>query len=274
MHKLFALVFVALLAGCVTQPKIAIDRYPAPRSIAIVKTPPAYNAALISLIGIAPGFHFTPAADDFYQTKDGTPPAPFSVTPLHGGGAIASGIWSHAENTQARARQFHADVLKQYPGLDLAGESIEALRAGLAARGIHTSIIVDAVTAPRLRWPAPGADPMQFPVSTADLAPVDADLLVQVSPVVMYAAPGPLNNYRVRATIGVAVYNGRSKEFLGMQNFMFDPGAWNNEFTTYTSLADAITTAVPAMRQGLLSLVPEIADVVSKQVSTPSAAAR
>jgi hypothetical protein len=74
---------------------------------------------------------------------------------------------------------------------------------------------------------------------------------------------GPLNAYHVRATVGVALYNGRTKEFLGRQTFSYWPKKVP-EYHTYSGLEENIGRAMPVLRVGLLELVPAIANVISK----------
>lgn len=269
MRRLLALVSAFLLTGCITHPKLDTGKFERPTSVAIVKPPPSRYAALISEQVFLPGLHFTPNGDFFFDAKGGVnKDGAVMPVPFGGGGVVGAIIESHSASVQNKAQEFHANVMKQYPGMDLAGELTEALRGALAARGVKTSIVTDSVdTPPRLRWSAPGLDPLQFPVAASDKPAVDADLLLQLSPVVLYAAPGPLNNYRVVASVGVALYNGRTRQYLGMETFRFNPQAWRNEFSTYDGVAKSLATVVPAMREGLLSLAPTIADVVTKQAS-------
>lgn len=280
MHKILLLTAFALaLTGCVHHPTLSTDKFAAPRSVAIVQPPPMHNAALISLAGLAPDFHFTQTADYFFEVDPNAPASPSQqysidgrVTPAmpHNVGTqmdlIGALINGNAEDTQRKAEQFHAEVTKRFPQLDLRAEVTEQLRQRFLARGIQATVLKDSANVlPRLRWPAPGVNAIAFPVAPGPLPTVDADIVLQVSPVAFYAAPGPMNNYRVRATIGVAAYDGRTKQFLGMQAFRYNPDAWRNEFTTYSGLVDGIPVAVDAMREGLMSLVPEIVDTVSKQ---------
>lgn len=272
MYRLLAVVSVFMLTGCITHPKFDTNKFERPHSLAIVKPPPSYYAALISEDVFMPGLHFTPKGDYFFDVKGGANQnGAVMAVPYMGGGLAGALFESHSANTQNRAQEFHANVLKQNPGMNLAGEFTEALRTSFAARGIQTVIVTDSAdVVPRLRWSAPELNPLEFPVAAIDRPAVDADLLLQVSPVVIYNAPGPLNNYRVEASVGVVLYNGRTKQYLGMERFRFNPKAWHNEFATYGGVAGSLTTAVPAMREGLLSLAPTVADVVSKQASKQS----
>lgn len=269
MYKFLSIFFTMLLTGCVTQPKLDTSKFERPRSIAIVQPPPSHYAALISQEVFKPGMHFTSKGDYFFDVKSSSNQVgAVMAVPMSNAGLVGLLIDSHAAKTQNRAQEFHANVLKQNPGVNLAGELTEALRANFVTRGIPATIVTDSSDAvPRLRWAAPGINPLEYPVAAVDRPAVDADLLLQISPIALYNSPGPLNNYRVEVTVGVALYNGRTKQYLGMETFRFNPKAWDNEFTTYSGLAASIPTAVPAMRAGMLSLAPTISDIVSKQVS-------
>lgn len=72
-------------------------------------------------------------------------------------------------------------------------------------------------------------------------------------------------NHRCRVNHCSALYNGRTKEYLGHQTFQFDPKAWENEYSSFAKLTLEIGKVVSAERAGLLSLVPEIANVISKE---------
>lgn len=285
-----------LLVACGSAPTIKTDKFARPQTVAIVEAPVMRNAALITLATHVPTFHFSPTADYFFlldpgKTTDGNPfptgsggleaAAAVSVAALTKSAPFAKGntgaqvgaaflvgalIDASAADTQRKAANFSEEVSKQMPNLDLRSEFSGALQQALKAKGIRTTLIKDSINAPvRLRWPADGVDVSRNPIANNDLPAVDADLLVQYSPLAIYIAPGALNNYRVRVTVGIAIYNGRTKEYLGHQTFEFDPKAWENEFTTFAKLALEIGKVVSAERAGLLSLAPEIARVISKE---------
>ena len=296
MRRLLFIVLPLLLTACGSAPTIKTDKFARPRTVAVVEAPAMRNAALITAATFVPTFHFSPTADYFFlldptKTMAGDPfptgqggveaatavsVAAFTKTAPFGNGntgaqvgtafLVGALIDANAADTQKKAANFSEEVAKQQPKLDLRSEFSSALQHALNAKGIRTVVIKDSVNAPvRLRWPAAGVDAKQNPIATTDLPAVDADLLVQYSPLAIYIAPGPLNNYRVRATVGIALYNGRTKEYLGHQTFQFNPKAWENEYTTFAQLALEIGKVVSAERAGLLSLVPEIANVISKE---------
>lgn len=296
MRRLYIALLPFLLAACGSAPTIKTDKFARPQTVAIVEAPAMRNAALITTATFVPTFQFSPTADYFFlidpsKTMAGEP-FPTDYRGLEAAGVVSLGALTktapfnngntgaqvgtaflvgalidlNAADTQKKAANFHEEVAKQMPNLDLRSEFSSALQQALNAKGIRTTVVKDSINAPvRLRWPAAGADANQNPIATTDLPAVDADLLVQYSPLAIYMAPGPLNNYRVRATVGIALYNGRTKEYLGHQTFQFDPKAWANEYTTFAQLAQEIEKVVSAERAGLLSLVPEIANVISKE---------
>jgi hypothetical protein len=298
MRRLFIAILPLLLAACANVPTIKSEKFARPKTVAIVEAPAMRNAALIGVVGYQPNFHFSPASDYFFLLDPSKNPAGEPLSTGNGGIVAATSVSilavsktapfnngnvaaqlgasfligalidANAANTQSKAENFHLEVAKQMPDLDLRTEFSSALQNALKAKGIPTMLVTDSVNAPsRLRWPANDSDAeaKQLPVAAGALPAVDADLLLQYSPIAIYMAPGPLNNYRVRAIVGIAIYNGRTKEFLGRQNFSFDPSAWQNEYASYSQLAKDIDTVVPAVRTGLMSLVPTIVDIISKE---------
>lgn len=247
------------------------------------------NAAVIGPYYL--DMHYMPVSDYFFafgHSKAGAGGVPSTgnagtnaaLVQLNAGGAAASGaglvggfvagaiIDGMAAGTQAKADGLHALVAARMPELDLRNEFTRALQQGLAAKGIGTLLIKDNADAPlRLRWPVGDTklENRALTIDSRDLPAVDADLLVQYSPMAFYYAPGPLNNYRVRASVGIAIYNGRTKEYYGRQMFEFSPKAWENEYTTYSALESDIERVVPTLRAALLSHVQNICDVIAKQ---------
>jgi hypothetical protein len=294
--SLAVLIALTALTACSSAPTIKTEKFTRPQTVAFVESPAMRNAALITAAVYVPTFHFSPAADYFYLqdpalTAAGEPfPTDYrgteaatvvsvaaltKVAPFNSGNTAAQVgtaflvgalIDASAADTQKKAANFHEEVLKQIPGLDLRAEFSSALQKSLNGKGIRTFVVKDSINAPvRLRWAAEGVNTNQNPTAATNLPTVDADLLVQYSPLAIYIAPGPLNNYRVRATVGVALYNGRTKEYLGHQTFAFDPKAWDNEYTTFSELSKNIDKVVAAERTALLSLVPVITEVISNE---------
>lgn len=91
---------------------------------------------------------------------------------------------------------------------------------------------------------------------------VDADILMQVSPVAFYLAPGPLNPYHRAVGVAVALYEGRTGRFLGNELIRFRPNDSRFEYMKYDELLGDLGNAAPALRTALLSLVPQVANTV------------
>ncbi|UMR29588.1 hypothetical protein MJ904_21420 [Massilia sp. MB5] len=282
-----------LLAGCGAPPKIHTQKFSAPKTIAIVDTSEMKNIAMVGLF-IAGGRHFTSEIDAFFvagstgDTKSSAAPPAIvddilanhnlqsSLAPRQSvGSAMASGaaagaiggmIQGAADETFKKSQNYHQEVLKRVPGLSLKSELMKSLRTEFEAKGIQTSIVANSDSlAPRLRWPAREADGQVWQAAPNDHLPVvNADILMQISPIAVWYAPGQLNNYRRGVGIGVALYDGRTKQFLGQQTFSFSASAWQDEYTRYDSLVEAGPVAAGQMREALLSLVPQIVAVVSR----------
>lgn len=111
---------------------------------------------------------------------------------------------------------------------------------------------------PRLQWPAKDENGKDYPVAADDLKIVDADLLVNISPIVKISAGGPLNNFMPRVSIAIGVFDGKTKQFLGEKIVRLMSYNGKAEYSTYTSLEQDIKTAIPVLREALLSTVPEV----------------
>lgn len=290
----FWLLFVLLLAGCVAQPVIDSKGFAPPKSAVVVDVPPMNVAAVVGVIvPWAPGFpwfHFSEKADYYYAA--GSPQGPTlpdhqqavsaqaqayvanmqnPPSPVVGGVAAGAGalvgvfIQRSAEETFKKSQNFGAEVLKRHPGFDLRADFMAALSSELKARGVAVTVSSEgAGSAPRLRWPAVDESKNKYPSGSADSFPaVDADVLLQVSPLAFYNAPGPLNAYKRNVSVGVAMYNGRTKQFLGRQTVWFSAPDVRFEYSRYDDLVADLPAAAPALRQALVSLAPKVADIVS-----------
>lgn len=300
---LLSLLLSLSLSACVTQPIIQTTKFAKPRTVAIVEAPAMRHAALIGITAGTPGLHFSSRSDHFFQLDPSLSPAMLPLSPSKDGQAAATAVTQQAingnapfaggstglqigtaalvgalidasaESTQKRAASFHAEVKQRLPSLDMRSDFLAALTAALQAKGIQTVVIRDSSnTLPRLRWPAvlAGADGKALAVATTDLPAVDADLLIQYSPLAFFEAPGPLNAYTSVSTVGVAVYDGRTKEFLGYQEFMTLGSLFSkHSYHSYSGLLDNIETAVPALHMELLSQASKIANVLAKEASPP-----
>jgi len=295
LRHYFGLMGIAFLAGCVTQPAIDAAKVGKPKSIAIVDIPKMRNQALIGVIvpsGL--GFSFTQRADYFFEYADaaqGDSPkmsdyaqqandtvirqVAVSSQPVSIGNAAAMGaaggmvgglMQAQAEKTQKRAMGFHDEIRKHFPDYDLRTDFMEALRHAFTSRGVTTTLIdSDKLNEPlRLRWTATGANGKPYPEAGGlDKPPVDADLLLQVCPIAFYSAPGPLNAYRRKVSVSMALFNARTKAFIGMQTVRFSPSDSKFEYSTYDGLLSDMDNAAPALRKALLSLVPQIVNVAT-----------
>lgn len=279
-----------VITGCAhtPPPRIKTELFQKPATVAIVESPPLRNVALID--PFAGSFnHFTFASDRFYIIgPDPEGNMPLNVPDMVGqstvyvqgatntqiaggmvaGLAVGALIQASADSTMRKAQSYHQDVMKAVPTLNLKADVITALRSALESQSIATSIVPGgSTTMPRLRW-TNDLDAGMYPYAADRNAPtVDADLLVQVSPAAFWYAPGPLNNFRRSVSIGVAVFNGRTKEFLGKQDFVYSTSAFRGEYNTYGGLLDDSVAATALLRESLLSLVPQVADTIGKRVA-------
>lgn len=296
--KSFRWVLLALvLVGCVAQPVIDPKGFAPPKSAVIVDVPQLNPAATVGVtVPWAPGgnwFHFSERADYYFLA--GSPkgpqradyqqdiamqtnqqilntPKPMPMGQLAGaafaGAAVGAIIQASADETFRKSQTFTAEILKVYPDYDLRADFMNALLPALERQGVKPTLSGGgAERAPRLLWPAAeeGKDGrIVLSSASADGFPaVDADLLVQLSPLAFFNAPGPLNAYKRNVSVGVALYDGRSKRFLGRQNVWFVSPNARFEYSQYDSLVADLGAAAPALRQALLSLVPEVANIIA-----------
>lgn len=297
MRNMLAVAFgfatAALLSGCAT-PTIDHTHIARPKTVAIMDIPDAKPAAVIGILNSRwPHMYFMGTADPYFVPAGGR----FSVPPVPGmveagtvagtvvgqqlgyannrgevGGALAGGvvalaigsmIEASAEETQERAQGYPALVQKVMPGHDMRKEVLTAVGRSLEAKGIAVRMLSESRNlAPRLRWPALDKDGKPLAAGAlANSAPVEADIVVQVVPMAVYASPGPLNNYNSVVGIGLAMYEGRTRKFLGWQAFpSYENKLW---YARYDSLVDDLDKAAPAQRAALMSLVPQVSDAIS-----------
>lgn len=282
--RLSLLLGSALLAACAQMPVIDPQKIAPPKSVAIVDIPPLRHVAWLGVY-VSPYEHFRPTQDVFFieqpavaaklPTQDGAGDrAARSVvmgnpgmSPGQAGtaGVVGGLIDLSARETMKRATGYHEEVLRQVPGTDFRRDFMASLRAALDARGYRTLMLdEEAPQLPRLRWPAPGGNERvrELPARPLEASPpVDADVVMQVSPVAMHMAPGALNAYSPQVSVAVALYGGRTREFIGMQVFQADLSAGPNpaqSYHTYDGLVADLPRVVPMLRAGLLSLVPKV----------------
>jgi len=282
-----------VLAGCATKPKIEAGSFPTPRTVVIADIP---NIVPVATIGAVypfwPGTFFAGTFDFLFAIDNAAPPLPgvekynrvtdqmiidqiiFSPQPISvGTGAAMAGvgglvgalIQSSAEETQKKSVEFPGLVLKAVPDFNLRRDFMDALRQSLEAHRIEVKFLTDTRNqVPRLYWPAwneKGQALITGPF--AQSAAMDTDLLVQVVPIAAYVAPGPLNNYVRRVGVALALFEGRTRKFVGWQAFPFDAPDSNFQYARYDSLASDVANAGPALHSALMSLVPDVASAVA-----------
>lgn len=281
----------ALLAGCAA-PTSLIDktRFARPASVAIVDPPPMRNHALVGVYVLpnwyAHPLHFSPKFDHYFVAQQAAEvpgaavakasasevalaqiqhnPALQGISPAAAGvgGAVGGLLQAGEELSAKRAMEYDQDLRKRMPDFDLRRDIVQSLASALRDRGVKVTLIANTgTTGPRLRWPAKGREGLAE-VGSPDAPAVDADLVIQLSPVAHWFAPGLMNNFERTGNIGVVIHDGRSKEFLGSQSFFYDSPAFQNQYTLYTSLAADAEGATSAMRSGMLTMVPQIADAI------------
>jgi len=289
---LSGLIAAAILSGCAT-PTIDHQHYARPKTVAIADFPDAKPAAIIGLLNSRwPQIFFLGAADPYFVPAGGEFGMPAvdkqvvgatvvgavagrqaaraaGTSKAHGtAGGAATGLLvgalidAGAEATQKKAERYPEVVQTAMPGMDIRTDVLHALRSSLEAKGIAVSMLDDSRNlAPRLRWPA-SVDGK--PIEAGPLAsspPVDVDIVAQIVPLEVYVSPGPLNNYNSVVGIAVALYDGRTRKFLGWQAFQSDQNKlW---YARYDSLVDDIRNAAPAQHTALLSLIPQVSDAIS-----------
>lgn len=309
---------LVVLAGCVTPPTIDKAKFAPPKTVVVADIPDIKPGANIGAVwSWMPEWYFSSSFDHLFvirrdaQAVPGVPefgsnqavvdgyvasaamaattqintlPVPSSpAANLAGMGAallIGVMIESSAKETQLKAVEFPGLVHKIMPGLDLRKDFMQALTSSLEARGVQVSIMGQTrAHMPRLFWPAKDEEGKALSVGPfAKSPPIDADLLVQVVPTASYAAPGPLNSYARQVGVGLALFEGRTRKFLGWQVIQFQKDN-RFEYARYDSLASDVANAGPELHRALLSLVPEVASLVSGgkremagYVPTPTAA--
>ena len=286
-----------VLGGCVAQPVIDPKGFAPPKSAVIVDVPKMHVVATVGIsVPWAPGpqwFHFSERADYYFlagspqgpqlgdyaqqineqamqQVLNTPKPMPMGqmVGAAFAGALVGAIIQSSAEDTFKKSQGFHGEILKLFPAYDLRADFMNALVPALKGHGVDVTLQPEsAASAPRLRWPAveEGKDGRNVLSngSPDDLKAVDADLLVQVSPLAFYNSPGPLNSYKRNVSVGIALYNGRTRQFLGRQTVWFVSRDTRFEYSRYDSLVADLPAAAPALRQALLSLVPDVAEIIA-----------
>lgn len=282
----------ALLAGCTT-PRIENGSVGRPKTVVIQDFPDPQPVATIEVVTANwPQMYYSGRFDRFYVIDDAPPtPSPAGATLATGvtagaisgaqmarnnngnvyHGAVAGGvvggivggiIAAGAESTQKKAEEFPALFRQATPDIDLHADLLKGIKSALEAKGMQVRIADDTRNMPpRLYWPAKPPRGENLVTGTLEEhPPVDADVLVQLAPLAIYASPGPLNNYNSKVGVAVAMYNGRTREFIGWQAlYTKENELW---YARYDSLVADIAKAAPAQAHALMSLVPQVANVI------------
>ena len=293
--KVIRFLFLAIaLGGCVAQPVIDTRLVASPKTAVLIDVPKMHPAATVGInVPWAPGanwFHFSQRADYYFLA--GAPQGPAQVdhqsaiaaqtgaqianspTPMpmgqvvgaaFAGAVVGAIIQSSADDTFKKSQGFYAEILKLYPQYDLRADFMNALVPALQSHGVAVTLALEgASSAPRLRWPAIDEQKNVLQAESPGNQPaVDADLLVQVSPLAFFNAPGPLNSYNRSASVGIALYNGRTRQFIGRQTVWFVSPDARYSYSRYDDLVKDLPAAAPALRQALLSLVPDVANIIA-----------
>jgi len=283
-----------VLTGCVAQPVIDSKQFAAPKTAVLVDVPKLHVAATVGVtVPWAPGaawLHFSEKADYYFlagapegpkpvdhqaavgeltNAQMNNRPQPMPMGQIVGGafaGAVVGAIiQSSADETFRKSQAFYGEILKLFPNYDLRADFMNALTVALEGHGVQVTLAREgADSAPRLRWPALDEQKNVLQAgSPGNFAAVDADILVQVSPLAFFNSPGPLNSYKRNVSVGIAMYNGRTRQFLGRQNVWFVSPDARYEYSLYDSLVADLPAAAPALRQALLSLVPDTASIIA-----------
>lgn len=282
-----------LLAGCAT-PKINTGQLDRPKKVAISDIPDIRTAATIQIVIVNwPQYYFSGAFDRFFISPDAggpmvnpaftadianqvvtnhiaTSPMPVSMgnAALMGGvaGLTAGILDASAASTEKKAQEF-PKLVGSAVDTDLRSALMKSLTRELNAKGIEVEVLPDTRgTPPRMRWAAKNEEGEVLSTGQFAEGPsLDADLLVNLSPVAVYAAPGPLNSYTQRVGIGLALFDARTRKFIGWQAFPYKSPTSQFDYMTYDGLASDVKAAGPALHEALLSLVPQIAGTISGQ---------
>jgi hypothetical protein len=284
-HIGFSLVPLAAyaLVGCAAPPKVELIKFDPPKSVVIEQIPPMRTGAQI---GFEPQRPFAESGDRYFvdsvdpaspgdfsrQANDATirqiTTSPTRISPATGaavglaGGIVGGLIQLNAEETQRRALGFHAKVLEKYPAWNPGAELIRRVQVSLEQQGIRVAI-EPAAGPPRPRWPVPDELGYRFETRTLNAPGVDADLYVQIAPGAMFRAIGPLNSYEPSTHVMLLIFEGRTGRFLRKEFFFARPPGSKLSYATLSALEQGIGEAIPPLTEALLSLVPQVVQVVS-----------
>ncbi len=264
IRKVLVSICALYITGCANTLNIERDKITNVKSIAIVNFP---EMKPLAMIGSMPEFayepdrkiyHFSDKLSPFFLSENPKERLPL-IYPVDFNGDEQTGLLiKTAKETDKKSQNFHEELLKANPDLNFRKGFIDELTSSFQDKGINVTLLNDQVkTTPYFRWKAPkpegGNYLKQFP---NDLPAVDADLVVQVCPVIYFQAASALNSYSSFILIGVAVFNGRTKEFYGFQEIGFSDQF--GSYHQYDTLVKDLDKVGPELYRTLLSFIPEI----------------
>lgn len=263
---IFFMLAVAL-AGCAT-PKIDKSKFNIPKVVAISDFPDLRSTATIQVVTINwPEHYFTGGSfDQFFDVKRDPQKPDFSSKALTGmdAGSIGGLIEASANKTEQKAADFPNLARRTFEN-DLREVLLKKLSENLNRKGIEIKIVLDSrSTPPRLRW-STRVDDLTIKGQFPDSEPINADVLVHLCPIAIYAANGPLNSYTQKVGIAVAMFDARSRKFIGWQAFPYTAPNSRFEYSTYDGLVADIENAGPALQAALISLIPAVANTITGQ---------
>lgn len=291
-YHIILLAVATTLTGCAA-PKIDTSKLARPKTVAIDDFPDMNHTAIIGpVVTRRAEFFFNGRMDPFFKQGNASEPGklgadyaatanqvtqqqilnspkPMSVgqAGMAGavGGAMGALLQASAEDTMKKAMEFDGLVRKNMHNADLRAELIASLRQELEARGIQVQIAAESRNLPpRLHWAAITESGEKLPVgSLADSPSIDADVLLQIVPLAAFAAPGPLNSFEPRIAVGVALFDGRTRKFLGWQAIEYDGPAKHHSYMRYDSMVGELDQTAPQIHDALLTLAPKVAELVA-----------
>ncbi|MDD1781092.1 hypothetical protein LRP49_07730 [Enterovibrio sp. ZSDZ35] len=292
LKKTAVIASVLGLVGCASAPVIDTSKITNVKSITIVDIPEVRVHALVGQLPNTYGtVHFSDDLAAFFDTTASQQPLKAteldkdlatavvenqivnspSMSPMEAGvsgaaGALTAGlINSMGGKANENAANFHELYAEKNPQLNTRKDFIDALTEALEQRGVEVYLATDQRDkTPYFRWAAPDGKgetfQQQYP---ADLPTVDTDILIQVSPIILFNAQTALNGYAKITSVGVAVYNGRTKEFFGYQEIAAVDGVF--DYHQYDKLVEDLHIVGPQIHQQLLSLIPGIASAFGEE---------
>ncbi|KXF82028.1 hypothetical protein [Enterovibrio coralii] len=295
MKKTAVIASLVTLAGCASVPVIDTSKITNVKSVTIVDIPEVRTHALVGQLPNTYGIvHFSDDLAAFYDTgkaqqtlnaqpldtdlatavvdnqllnSPGMAPVEAGVTGA-AGAMTASLINAMGGKANEKAANFNALFADKNPDLNIRKDFLNSLTDALEQRGVEVYLATDqSHKIPYFRWDAPKGKGESFQQRfPADLPTVDTDILLQVSPIILFNAQTALNAYAKITSVGVAVYNGRTKEFFGYQEIATVDGVF--DYHHYDKLVEDLHIVGPEIHQQLLSLAPVIAAAFGEETTS------